>query len=111
EWRTTVLVRNLPCYYTQASFTELIDGLGLAGQYDFVYAPIDFKSKRSMGYAFVNPLVCSVVWSQTQGLDANIDVVRRSDMMKKNAAAPEEFKPLVLVQGKLQPLSGLVAEG
>jgi len=135
EWRTTLLVRNLPCYYTQASFTELIDGLGLAGQYDFVYAPIDFKSKRSMGYAFVNfrsvattlffkaamdgfsrwPIrsqkVCSVVWSQTQGLDANIDVVRRSDMMKKNAAAPEEFKPLVLVQGKLQPLSGLVAEG
>jgi hypothetical protein len=134
EWRTTLLVRNLPCYYTQTSLMSLMDELGLEGQYDFVYAPMDFKSKRSMGYAFVNfrgvaatlffrkamdgfsrwPIrsqkVCSVVWSETQGLEANIDVVLKSDMMRK-AAAPEEFKPLVLLNGQMVHLSSLVANG
>jgi len=126
EWRTTLHVRNLPCYFTRGSFLELIDAQGLSGQYDFAYLPMDFKTKQSMGYAFVNftssaaalafraamhgfrswPIhshkVCSVQWSQTQGLEKNIKFVRKSDVMKKSGV-PEEFKPAVLARGAVVP--------
>lgn len=126
EWRTTLHVRNLPCYFTRASFVQLIDAQGLAGHYDFVYLPMDFQTRQSIGYAFVNfrtsvaallfraamdgfsrwPVrsrkVCSVQWSQTQGLERNVRLVRNNGLMKK-AGIPEEFKPTVFVDGQSAP--------
>lgn len=127
EWRTTVHVRNLPCYLTPAAFVELLDAQALSGHYDFVYVPMDFKTKQGIGYAFVNftsstaalafqaamhgfkswaihsRKVCSVLWSQTQGLDKNIKFVRKSDVMRKSRV-PEEFKPMVFASGVRVPI-------
>jgi RNA recognition motif-containing protein len=124
ETRTTLHVRNLPCYFTRDWFLELVNAQGLSGQYDFVYLPMDFNTRQSIGYAFVNfcsvesallfrdamngyrtwPIhsnkVCSVQWSQTQGFDKNIKLVRRSDVMRKSGV-PDEFRPTVLVEGEV----------
>jgi len=54
EPSTTVMLRNLPQYFTRASLLELIDEAGFFGSYDFVYLPTDFNSQAGLGYAFVN---------------------------------------------------------
>merc|ERR1719454_2190491 len=54
EWRTTVMLRNMPNNYTRDMLLDLIDSLGFACCYDFAYLPVDFKSQAGLGYAFVN---------------------------------------------------------
>ena len=45
----TVMLRNLPNNYSRAMLLELLDSEGFAGQYDFFYLPMDFKSRASLG--------------------------------------------------------------
>eukprot|EP00439_Symbiodinium_sp_Y106_P084116 s109_g24.t3 len=52
--RTTVMMRNLPNNYTRSMLLQLLDSRDFAGQYDFVYLPIDFTRRANLGYAFVN---------------------------------------------------------
>lgn len=118
----TVMLRNLPNNYSRAILLELIDSEGFAGQYDFFYLPMDFKSRASLGYAFVNLVspaqahafrehfdgfsrwvlpsqkVCSVNWSTPyQGLEAHVERFRNSPVMHE--AVPDEYKPVVFVNG------------
>ncbi|KAK9108948.1 hypothetical protein Sjap_017008 [Stephania japonica] len=70
---TTVMIRNIPNKYTREMLLELLDKhceeenkrvqvencAGINGNvsmsaYDFVYLPIDFRTKCNKGYAFVN---------------------------------------------------------
>merc|ERR1712173_185581 len=51
---TTMMIRNLPTRYTQRQLMEELEALGFEGTFDFFYAPKDFASMRTMGYAFVN---------------------------------------------------------
>jgi len=123
---TTVMLRNLPNNYTRDMLVQLLDDHGFAAHYDFLYLPVDFGRRAGLGYAFVNMIsveeaqrvrsclegfrqwslpsskVCSVGWSSLcQGLAANIERYRNSPVMHRSV--PDEFKPLLLVEGRPVP--------
>lgn len=123
---TTVMLRNLPNDLTRDMLMELLDARGFAGRYDFLYLPVDFSRRAGLGYAFVNMLsdadaqgvrarlegfkrwrvpsgkVCSVGWSNpTQGRRANLERYRNSSVM--HDSVPDEFKPVLLADGKRIP--------
>jgi len=122
EWRTTVMIRNMPNNYTREMFLEMVDSMGFAGTYDFAYLPVDFQNQAGLGYAFINFVsvahaqlcfetfegfsnwivpsekVCTVTWSSpTQGLEEHLDRYRNSPVM--HHSLPDEWKPVLLQQG------------
>jgi len=122
EWKTTVMIRNMPNNYTREMLLNLVDSMGFAGTYDFAYLPVDFQSQAGLGYAFLNFIsvaqaqlcfsrfegfsswevpsdkVCTVTWSQpTQGLEAHIDRYRNSPVM--HHSLPFEWQPVLFHQG------------
>jgi len=124
--RTTVMMKNIPNKYTQDSVMDLIHRKGFKASYDFLYLPIDFRSKSNMGYAFINfstpedaqrfvasftgfqdwqfnsVKVCEVTWSRPyQGLAAHIDRYRNSPTM--HTSIPAEFKPAIFFAGQRLP--------
>lgn len=124
--RTTVMLRNLPNNYSRAMLLHLIDQEGFAGLYDFLYLPIDFKSKAALGYAFINLThpgvvpafwkkfdgftnwvlpsrkICHVSWSGPhQGLEDHVDRYRNSPIM--HATVADEHKPAVFQDGVMVP--------
>jgi hypothetical protein len=126
EWKTTVMIRNMPNNYTREMLLNLVDSMGFAGTYDFAYLPVDFQSQAGLGYAFLNFIsvaealrcfshfegfsdwevpsekVCTVTWSQpTQGLEAHIDRYRNSPVM--HHSLPFEWQPVLFQQGMRVP--------
>jgi len=124
--KTTMVIKNIPNNYTRTMFLELLDSLGFACLYDFVYLPMDFRRHANLGYAFVNAVspqnarhmkerlqgfkkwaansykVCQVSWGEPlQGLEAHIERYRHSPIMHDDV--PEEFKPALFSHGLLQP--------
>jgi len=120
--RTTIMLRNLPNNYTQAMLLELIDQAGLAGKYDFLYLPIDFRTHAALGYAFVNLVspedaerlreffdgfsgwalpsskVCSAAWSHPhQGYEAHVHRYRNSPLMHETV--PDTYRPILFADG------------
>lgn len=118
EQCTTVMLRNLPNNYSRAMLLTMLDDEGFAGQYNFLYLPMDFQSRACLGYAFVNLVdpsvvprfwstflgyskwvlpskkVCGVSWSGPhQGLEAHVERYRNSPVM--HATVPDEYKPVV----------------
>jgi hypothetical protein len=51
---TTLMMRGLPCSFTQDQLMDLIDTRGFAGVYDFFYLPHCGNSTSNLGYAFIN---------------------------------------------------------
>jgi hypothetical protein len=51
---TTLMVRGIPCSFTQEALLALIDNAGLQGKYNFFYLPRDGKRSSNLGYAFIN---------------------------------------------------------
>merc|ERR1719162_1580880 len=118
EWRTTVMLRNMPNNYTRDMLLELVDSMGFEGCYDFAYLPVDFKSQAGLGYAFINfatsdeaqrcfddfegfsewkvpsEKVCTVTWgSPYQGLEAHVERYQNSPVM--HHSIPDEWKPVL----------------
>jgi RNA recognition motif-containing protein len=123
EWRSTVMIRNMPNNYTREMLLELVDLMGFAGTYDFVYLPIDFQSQAGLGYAFINfasvadalrcfdrfegfsdwkvpsEKVCTITWSSpTQGLEAHLERYRNSPVMHHSLA--DDWKPVLFQMGR-----------
>jgi hypothetical protein len=119
ESRTTVYLKNLPCFYTQRMLMVMLESQGLADPWDFLYIPVDLRTHKSMGYGFINfcdstaaqafrsafegfkewpypsNKVLSVVWSRSQGYSSNVKKVKAKQI-------PEAFRP-VLRPGKADP--------
>jgi len=117
---TTVMLRNIPNRYTRDMLLERLNQT-YAGQFDFVYLPIDFNSKCNVGYAFINfrspaacqrfyqefhsaktksvlpgfssSKVCEVSYARVQGRDANMDNLRDEKFIEKLNEKPE-WQPL-----------------
>jgi hypothetical protein len=124
--RTTVMIRNMPNNYSREMLMDLLDSCGFAGQYGFLYLPMDFKSQACLGYAFVDCATTDVAsrlwdtfdgftnwaipsrkasgvsWSAPlQGLRAHVERYRNSPVMA--ADVPDQFKPIVLENGVRVP--------
>jgi len=120
--RTTVMLRNMPNNYSRSMLVELLDSEGFAGQYDFLYLPMDFQSRASLGYAFINftssdaaasfwhtfegysnwaipsRKVSGVSWSGPhQGFEAHVERYRNSPVMAEST--PDEYKPILFDRG------------
>jgi len=120
--KTTLMLRNLPNDYTRDMFLDMLDDECLAGEYDFVYFPVDFQTGFGLGYAFVNftsheealrawqlldgyddwfvgsTKVCEVRWSTpVQGFKANVQRYRNSPLMHHQV--PDSYKPMVFENG------------
>jgi hypothetical protein len=122
---TTLMMQNIPNEYSRQMLLDLLNGNGFAGKYDFAYLPLDFKTKRSLGYAFLNftskevatqflnafegfsgwcipsRKVCAVTWSALQGLEAHVECYRSSPVM--HSSVPEECRPLLFESGQKIP--------
>ncbi|CAK0877955.1 unnamed protein product [Prorocentrum cordatum] len=125
EYRTTVLFRNVPYAFTRDTFVELLNSQGFQGKFDLVYVPMDFKTNRARGYAFVNAVdaevalclfvtfegfqawpkrsskPCNVSWSCRQGLESNVGAYRNLPVMQ--AHVPDAWKPAVFSKGSEVP--------
>ena len=125
---TTVMVRNIPTRLTSLSLVDILKEYGFDKTFDFLYLPMDFKTKKNCGYAFLNFIETGyvkefikafeglqlkastsmkslhIIPSRRQGFYDNISVFEASDLISSTSHA-SFFKPLVLSQGNLVPLT------
>jgi RNA recognition motif-containing protein len=123
---TTVMIRNIPTKFAQNSLLEALSDRFDVSCIDFFYAPTDFKSEKSLGYAFINfstheelnmfmkvfrdvrlspqsTKILSLSLAKIQGREKNYNLFKTSSVM---TFAPPHFRPMMKCIGcaKLSPL-------
>lgn len=125
---TTVMVRNIPTRYTSLGLIEVLKDHGFDKTFDFIYLPMDWRTRKNCGYAFLNFInseyvekfmsqfqglqlkantsqkTLEIIPSRRQGFFENIGVFGASELLTSNVQQPH-FKPLVMVHGELVPLT------
>lgn len=116
---TTMMLRNIPNQYTQSALREEIDNSGFANSYNFFYLPMDVKTHKNLGYAFMNFLNSSdatrffeafssyrfirvssrkmgkVSPAYIQGLEKNLQ------HFQDKAISSGHYRPIVIMAGKV----------
>jgi hypothetical protein len=127
---TTLMIRNIPTKFSQRSLLEELSVSFDISLIDFFYLPIDFKTEKNLGYAFINftssealkifhskfkesrlskksPKVLSLTLAKVQGLDRNYNLFKSSSVM---TVAPPHFRPMRKC-GICETLSPLTPQG
>jgi len=123
--QTTLTMKGLSANCTGIDLSDLLDGEGFTGCYDFVYVPWDLQKHSAHGFAFVNivshdaaqhvmecldglttwsddGIALSVFWNdQCQGLQSHISKYRNSSIM--HSSVPDAMKPMLFTSGVHQP--------
>jgi len=128
---TTAMVRNIPAKFTQALFLNRLEELFETSVVDFLYLPVDFGTRKSLGYCFINfdtndslnrffsifeglqlspnsPKTLAITPAKVQGFEKNYNLFKASSVM---TLAPLEYRPMVRCPtcSKLHPLSSRAA--
>jgi len=119
---TTVTLQNIPKKCSRDQLTERLDEAGFHVDVDFVYVPVDLKSRCNMGSAIINfrteaararfaerfheasakevfpglgtaRQVCEVSPAPVQGRDANVQKLQRSGLLMSLLASRPEWMP------------------
>lgn len=123
--KTTLMLCNTPVHYSRAMVMDLLRSEGFAEHVEFIYVPMNLRKLLNFGYAFVNldsepiTLQCreklqgfngwsepsdkqlGIEWSDSQGLEANIERYRNSPIMHESV--PDELKPALFKCGVQVP--------
>jgi hypothetical protein len=51
---STLMMRGIPCNFSQDTIMRIIDQAGFKGKYDFFYLPRAGSNGTNLGYAFIN---------------------------------------------------------
>ena len=124
---TTLMMRNIPSKFNQETLLQRLSEEFNLALIDFFYLPIDFKSGKCLGYAFLNftssigltdfmesfagarlspssAKVLDLSLAKVQGLEKNYNLFKASSVM---TYAPPQFRPMVKCNtcGTLGPLT------
>lgn len=124
---TTAMVRNIPAKFTQALFLGSLREAFDTSVIDFLYLPVDFGTRKSLGYCFINfdtndslnrffkvfeghklspnsQKTLAITSAKVQGFEKNYNLFKASSVM---TMAPLEYRPVVRCPTctRLHPLS------
>jgi len=120
------MLRNLPRALTNQMLVDVLDHQGFQGSYDFVYLPRDMRKLRCFGYAFIHWVSvdhamsvvkhfdgfsawpvgsrpCRATMNSETGLASVLERLQGSAVLRPET--PDEFRPLILSNGSLVPLT------
>merc|ERR1712100_530322 len=110
----TLMLRNMPVRYTQRMFLAEIRRAGFDRTFDFIYMPMDFKTRNNHGFCFLNfidfnfarqfvqefegrrlaafksPKKIEISAANTQGLYGNMNSFQGAEK-----EIPPEFQPII----------------
>jgi hypothetical protein len=74
EWHgvTTVILKNLPHWVMQQLLIDQLMACGFVGTYDYVYVPVNTRTDRIRGYAFINFVHSDFAWAFKQRYEADL---------------------------------------
>lgn len=120
EW-TTLMLCNIPNQLSRSKVMDMLHSEGFVDHVEFIYVPMNLRKVHNFGYAFVTfdsaeiTLQCreklqgfigwsephekpmEVEWSETQGLEANVERYKNSPIMHESVQ--DELKPALFKCG------------